>query len=67
MSNIPDEEIWRIAKVWYTRDPRANGDKTKGWWGLNEREKEGYYLNAKAVLIAMRRPPKPFATEASKE
>jgi hypothetical protein len=69
MSEITDEEIWRVAKVWYTRDPRQYKDGIdKGWWPLSEVEKGNYYKNAKAVLIALRRSkPQPTNLPGNEE
>ena len=56
MGKLTDEEIWHVAYVWFTRDPRLEFGKTPSLWGmLSESERSNYYQNAKAVLLALRR------------
>lgn len=56
MDKLTDAEIWHVAYVWFTRDPRLKfGDVPLLWDMVDSSERTAYYQNAKAVLLALRR------------
>jgi hypothetical protein len=56
MDKLTDAEIWHVAYVWYTRDPRLEFGKEPSLWDLlSDSERSNYYQNAKAVLLSLRR------------